>query len=218
MNDRNNDLKSSSYHNNHNDSHNHNSHHHNVVTASPGDRVGLSCRIDDLGSKTIIWRKVGRNHPLTIGTNSFVAESRFSVIHNSYTNEWLLVIQDVRAMDEGMYVCYINAKNTTGYSVHLDVRSVEVSGTEYIEKGDSLKLKCNATGRPEPPLNLEWYRHGKIVRSDLSRRILVTKKIETRLLTSLLDVENVQLEDEGEYVCISSGNKSASIFVHIINR
>jgi len=33
-----------------------------------------------------------------------------------------------------------------------------VTGTEYVDRGTAIQLVCNATGRPDPPHNVNWYK------------------------------------------------------------
>lgn len=35
-----------------------------------------------------------------------------------------------------------------------------MTGTEYVERGAAIQLVCNASGRPEPPYNVDWYKVG----------------------------------------------------------
>ena len=76
---------------------------------------------------------------------------------------------------------------------------------------------CNATGRPDPPHNVDWFKDGQIVHSDVQRGLIVTKKIESRLLVSVLSIRLARLSDAGKYVCLSSDDESASITVHVLS-
>lgn len=35
---------------------------------------------------------------------------------------------------------------------------VHVTGTEYVDRGAAIQLVCNASGRPDPPHNVDWYK------------------------------------------------------------
>ena len=94
---------------------------------------------------------------------------------------------------------------------------MQVSGTEYVEKGGMIQLMCNATGRPDPPHNLEWLKDGLKIQSDIQRGVIVTKKIETRLLVSVLVIQNSNMEHAGDYVCQSSEQDVATVTVHVLN-
>jgi len=41
---------------------------------------------------------------------------------------------------------------------------VHVTGTEYVDRGSAIQLVCNATGRPDPPHNVDWYKVCKRVK------------------------------------------------------
>ena len=92
-----------------------------------------------------------------------------------------------------------------------------MSGNEYVEYSSPVQLMCNATGRPDPPHNVDWYKDGRIVHSDVKRGVIVTKKIETKLLVSVLSIRSARLSDAGQYVCLSSDHESASIKVHVLS-
>ena len=95
--------------------------------------------------------------------------------------------------------------------------AIQVSGSEYVEHNGPIQLMCNATGRPDPPHNVDWFKDGQIVHSDVQRGLIVTKKIETRLLVSVLSIRSARLSDAGHYECLSSENESAGISVHVLS-
>ena len=33
-----------------------------------------------------------------------------------------------------------------------------MTGTEYVDRGAAIQLVCNASGRPDPPHNVDWYK------------------------------------------------------------
>ena len=71
------------------------------------------------------------------------------------------------------------------YFVFL-ISAVQVSGTEYVEKNEGVRLFCNATGKPDPPHDVEWFKNGEKINSDAKSGILITKKIETKVKKSAL--------------------------------
>lgn len=73
----------------------------------------------------VTWRKKSEAHPLTIGLFTFVGDTRITVDYNQRTNEWSLIIQDVKPSDEGIYQCQISTKqdNLNTYDVRLNVKS-----------------------------------------------------------------------------------------------
>ena len=59
--------------------------------------------------------------------------------------------------------------------------AVQVTGTEYVERGNPIQLICNATGKPDPPHNVDWFKDGTRLESDAEKGIIITKKIETKV-------------------------------------
>jgi len=97
------------------------------------------------------------------------------------------------------------------------VAAIQVSGNDYVEHSSPIQLMCNATGRPDPPHNVDWFKDGRIVHSDVQRGLIVTKKIETKLLVSVLSIRSARQTDAGVYKCVSSDNELASIKVHVLS-
>jgi len=95
--------------------------------------------------------------------------------------------------------------------------AIQVSGSEYVEHGSPIQLMCNATGKPDPPHNVDWFKDDHVIHSDVQRGLIVTKKIETKLLVSVLSIRTARLSDAGQYVCLSSDHESASINVHVLS-
>ena len=73
----------------------------------------------------VTWRKEDDAHPLTIGMFPFAPDTRVTVDYNQRTMEWMLIIQDVRPTDEGIYRCQISTKNDRqrhSYDIRLNVK------------------------------------------------------------------------------------------------
>ncbi|ESN95121.1 hypothetical protein HELRODRAFT_179714 [Helobdella robusta] len=173
-----------------------------TVTVGPGEKAVMKCRVENLGTKTLTWRKENEVHPLTIGNHPFAPDSRMSVDHNARTSEWSLSIMDVKPSDEGTYRCQISTKNGNhSQQIKLIVKTIKVTGDEYLESGNTIKLMCNVSGKPEPPHNLEWYKEGRHLAPDARNGLIITKKIETRVLISVLTITNSDVNDSGEYTC-----------------
>ena len=37
-----------------------------------------------------------------------------------------------------------------------------MTGTEFVDRGAAIQLVCNATGRPDPPHNVDWYKVSQV--------------------------------------------------------
>ena len=92
-----------------------------------------------------------------------------------------------------------------------------MSGSEYVEKGSPVQLICNATGKPDPPHDVEWFKNGLEITSDAKNGVLITKKIDAKVLISVLVINNSRMKDSGDYVCRSSNRDNGMIKVHILN-
>ena len=112
-----------------------------------------------------------------------------------------------------------NVTNTSKSEFHIfcPFLAVQVSGSEYVEKGSPVQLICNATGKPDPPHDVEWFKNGMQITSDASNGILITKKIDAKVLISVLVINNSRMKDSGDYVCRSSNRDNGTIKVHILN-
>ena len=92
-----------------------------------------------------------------------------------------------------------------------------MSGTEYVELGSQIQLMCNATGKPQPPHDVEWFKDGEKINSNAQTGILITKKIETKVLISVLVIKHSKIDDNGFYICRSSNKDVGTIKVHVLN-
>jgi hypothetical protein len=81
------------------------------------------------------------------------------------------------------------------------ISEIRISGTEFPEKGGSVFLLCNATGKKYPPDNIEWYKDGE--RLFTESRIYIREHVAQNagVLTSSLEIINAKLEDNGTYIC-----------------
>ena len=76
----------------------------------------------------MVWRKEGEGNPLAIGLFPFAADARITADFSIRSNEWVLVIEDVRSDDEGVYFCQISTKVThdTSQRTQLSVKCMSL--------------------------------------------------------------------------------------------
>ncbi|XP_060567501.1 uncharacterized protein LOC132726242 [Ruditapes philippinarum] len=96
---------------------------------------------------------------------------------------------------------------------------IVLSGNEYVNSGDTIRLICNVTGNTEIPQDVDWFKDGVLLRPFSSSKINVKKdvSITRRQLDSILEIRNSNLDDDGLYICRNSEKLIASLKVNILN-
>ncbi|XP_066255266.1 zwei Ig domain protein zig-8-like isoform X1 [Euwallacea similis] len=91
------------------------------VTALVGKSAYLSCRVRNLGNKTVSWIRHRDIHILTVGSYTYTSDQRFQVNHHTETDEWTLQIKWAQKRDAGIYECQISTQPVRSYFVNLNV-------------------------------------------------------------------------------------------------
>ncbi|CAO1439875.1 unnamed protein product, partial [Diamesa tonsa] len=91
------------------------------VTALVGKSAYLSCRVKNLGNKTVSWIRHRDLHILTVGTYTYTTDQRFTTTHHKETDEWTLQIKFAQKRDDGVYECQISTQPIKSYSVRLNL-------------------------------------------------------------------------------------------------
>lgn len=81
-----------------------------------------------------------------------------------------------------------------------------LSGKEYVNSGETIRLVCYVTGKTEVPQDVDWFKNGKLLRSLVSKKVQIYKEtsIAKRKLDSVLEIRDSTLDDSGTYVCRNS--------------
>ena len=97
------------------------------------------------------------------------------------------------------------------------ISAIHIVGPHQVQKGDTMTLSCNATGGNSAPNDLDWLKDNKRLISDKSGRIYINKHISyvTMTITSNLTVRNVNPNDDGTYVCMTSDELVRNITVKV---
>ncbi|XP_033749736.1 follistatin-related protein 4-like isoform X2 [Pecten maximus] len=207
------------------------------VTTYVGDSAVLECSVRNLGTKSVIWKRKSEKHALTIGDFVFTSDNSYSVEHADRSQIWALVIKNVQKEHAGDYECQISTKEDLNKSVSLRVLdassqtpvttqqsspilpAVNLGGAEFVEKGNPIKLSCNATGKVMTPDDVDWFKNGIKIKSSASNTIQITKRRlpVTRTLVSTLHIKHSNMNDTGTYICRSTDLKVKGKYVSVLN-
>ncbi|KAJ8669697.1 hypothetical protein QAD02_000956, partial [Eretmocerus hayati] len=94
------------------------------VTALMGKTTYLTCRVKNLGNKTVSWVRHRDVHLLTIGSYTYTNDQRFRAIHHvgtSTSEDWTLQIKYPQQRDIGIYECQVSTTPHMSHFVHLNV-------------------------------------------------------------------------------------------------
>uniref|UniRef100_A0A0B6ZWH3 Ig-like domain-containing protein n=1 Tax=Arion vulgaris TaxID=1028688 RepID=A0A0B6ZWH3_9EUPU len=196
------------------------------VTFRQGQMAKLECSVESLGTKKVIWRRKSDPNPLTIGRRTFVDDERISVEHVPLGPDWHLIIKQVRLDDDGVYECQISStdRDLRRY-VFLTVKQsdnvlhlgpeINITGKTYVEKNQKIRLVCNATGADHSPDSLDWFLNGQKLATDVEKKMQVS--LTDKTISSILEVEEADMDDAGIYVCRTSDLQIASTRVDVLN-
>ncbi|XP_055842197.1 uncharacterized protein LOC129909194 isoform X2 [Episyrphus balteatus] len=133
------------------------------VTALVGKSAYLSCRVRNLGNKTVSWIRHRDIHILTVGAYTYTSDQRFQATYHKETEDWTLQIKWAQKRDGGMYECQISTQPVRSYFVRLNVvvpTATILGGPDlHVDKGSTINLTCTVKYSPEPPAYIFWYHH-----------------------------------------------------------
>ena len=133
---------------------------------------------------------------------------RMSVTHNG-RDSWTLKINNVQQNDSGLYSCQINTEPMTtqvgalnvGYPPDIII-GPNTSNDTIVAEGDSITLKCEVTGYPEP--TVWWAREDQtpIVQRNHQGKITQTLSAPQKISEgNELKLEGLTKSDMGAYLC-----------------
>ncbi|XP_054278218.1 lachesin-like [Macrosteles quadrilineatus] len=183
------------------------------LTVTQGREVTFTCVVNHLGAYKVAWIKSDSKAILAIHTHLVAHNTRLSVTHNGH-NTWKLTVNNVQKNDSGTYMCQINTdpmRSQMGYLevvIPPDILNEDGPDDYVAVEGGSVKVKCKATGVPDP--TVLWRREDSqpiVLRADSTREKQVVRQFdgEELLLT------NVHRADMGAYLCIASNGVPPSV-------
>ncbi|XP_071860656.1 zwei Ig domain protein zig-8 isoform X2 [Bombus fervidus] len=198
------------------------------VTALIGKTAYLTCRVRNLGDKTVSWVRHRDIHILTAGAYTYTSDQRFQALHrqntgqNSEWSEWTLCIKWAQERDQGLYECQISTIPVKSHQFRLNVvvpTATILGGPDlYVGAGSTINLTCAIHFSSEPPAFIFWYYNENVLSYDSPRGgVSVITEKGSDVTTSWLLIQTAQPSDSGEYSCKPSNANTASIKVHVLN-
>ncbi|XP_033750034.1 zwei Ig domain protein zig-8-like [Pecten maximus] len=195
-------------------------------TVKRGNLAILHCTVQNLGTKTVVWRRASEENPLTVGDYTYVSDARFSTQHKVRLDQWNLHIRNVSLEDAGTYECQVSTKDRSiRREFNLDVQdlpiynaAIKITGKRYVDKGEPIVLSCNATDYYAPH-DIDWFKDGDKLNSDKLRGIEITKSVylSRKTITSVLKIKKAKMTDAGDYLCRTSERYITTIHVQVLN-
>uniref|UniRef100_A0A8W7PUN4 Ig-like domain-containing protein n=1 Tax=Anopheles coluzzii TaxID=1518534 RepID=A0A8W7PUN4_ANOCL len=165
-----------------------------------GDSIELPCKVKDLGSYVLLWRR--GTSVLTAANLMVTRDPRFKLVEG-----YNLQIANVKIQDAGDYICQIG-DNESRDQVHTleilvppTIRVVPQNRQITARKGSTVTLECKASGNPVPAI----YWHKKDAFSGSSH----LSESPTLLL------ERVDRHHAGVYQCTADNGVRESVHVDI---
>ncbi|XP_060562573.1 uncharacterized protein LOC132722149 isoform X8 [Ruditapes philippinarum] len=209
------------------------------ITVHEGETARLRCRVTNLGTKLMAWRKSTDISPMTVGDVVFTRnkniELRTEMISDADGEEsrYDLIMKDIKRYQAGLYECSLSAtenyiQNVTLHVLEPDDFTLEMQlhGTQYLGVTETIHLICNATGLSTAPDGVDWFFNGDLISERnprwFGRLYKINKKpVPGRSLISEIMIEKATRDDTGHYMCRplkSRGNRYiADLTVIIIN-
>jgi len=129
-------------------------------TVQLGGTAFLPCVIRNLGNKSVSWIRARDSHILTVDSEVFISDLRFSAMHSKQESAWMLQIKSVEASDAGKYECQVSTTPKLSHFVYLTVivPKVRIFGDKdiYVKDLSTVQLKCVVSQSLVAPTYIEW--------------------------------------------------------------
>uniref|UniRef100_A0AAG5D5U1 Ig-like domain-containing protein n=1 Tax=Anopheles atroparvus TaxID=41427 RepID=A0AAG5D5U1_ANOAO len=199
------------------------------LTVTVGQTGFLHCRVERLGDKDVAWIRQRDLHILTTGASTYTSDQRFQVIRQENSVNWTLQIKYPQVRDSGVYECQINTEPKMSLSYRLNVIELRarILGPSdiFVKSGSEITMTCVIQQGPHELGTVFWYKGNTLIEpagqeNDIhtseNRRIIVETDW-TDVLTSRLKIKRVVQSDTGNYTCVPTMAKSASVYAHVIS-
>ncbi|XP_070500295.1 uncharacterized protein [Chironomus tepperi] len=210
------------------------------VTIQEGKTAYFDCKINLLQDKTVTWvRRIYTPDPndetrenqelqlLTVGTNTFVADTRY-VVDFQHPNNFRLSIRNVSMhYDEGVYECQISTHPPKVIQFYLHVNAPELFIADenlnplyerHYEVNSTLELYCYVHNIEMTSSVVLWIHNDLVLNYDATRGgISVRTDLTEEGANSTLSVAKINKFDSGNYTCSIGPTHSFTTTVHVLN-
>ncbi|KAK2709723.1 zwei Ig domain protein zig-8-like [Artemia franciscana] len=192
------------------------------VTAQVGSYAYLTCRVRNLGNKSVSWIRKSDAHLLAVDKESFIADTRIIVVHSAVHDTWTLQIRGVKSSDTGDYECQVSSEPKISRIVSLSVvvPTIEIKGDPdiYVMAGSSVNLNCVITGYIDEPAFVLWRHHGKeTVQTVISSDSTQIRRQPPDVLISSLKISSASHDSAGVYICHPTSLSPTNVTLHVLN-
>ncbi|GLV39768.1 defective proboscis extension response 13 [Carabus blaptoides fortunei] len=176
----------------------------------------MHCEVTDIGESTVTWIRRKDYQLLTVGLTTYSSDERFFTAHGRNSEDWTLHLRFATEKDAGLYECQISTHPPTSLFVELQLVEAHadiVGGPDKIVKsGSSLRLTCVLRRSTEPPAYVFWYHGARMINFDLGGGAAVRHGRQS----SELHIPKAQKQHAGNYSCVPSNARPASVNVHVL--
>ncbi|XP_061503083.1 zwei Ig domain protein zig-8 isoform X1 [Anopheles gambiae] len=199
------------------------------LTVTVGQTGFLHCRVERLGDQDVAWIRQRDLHILTMGASTYTSDQRFQVIRPEGSVNWTLQIKYPQTRDSGVYECQINTEPKMSLSYVLNVIELRarILGPSdiFIKSGSEITMVCVIQQGPHELGTVFWYKGNTLVEplaqeNDIhsgDRGRITIETDWTDALTSRLKIKRAIQGDTGNYTCVPTMARSASVYAHVIS-
>jgi len=183
---------------------------HVTSRLTAGGVAELTCTVENLGKRRIIWTKLTEALPLSVGTTRFIPDSRIRVTSLD-ADSVRLTIRDVRREEAGEYRCRVSGEDRLEKLTTLDIPARDSQSTQLLDTqtemsavvGDTVLLPCHVIN-----LNtrLVLWKHQLTGVVSLRKKIFNGDRryqvVHDRAEQWSLKISNLRASDFGLYTCL----------------
>lgn len=191
------------------------------VEVQQGEVAFFNCHVKNLANQTVSWMRTADGYPIYIGREKYINDDRFELV-SSRPGDYTLRLKYSSAGDAGRLECQVSTSPKISQTFYLNVivPTVSVDGDteKHVMSGSPVNLKCVISNCIKEPTYVFWYRSGSRLVEEAGGRLRVrTGVLEGgRTAVSVLTIDGVRKEDDGDYTCRPASGGEATVRLHVV--